>query len=343
MNRLSRYYPQSFLKTNHRCHPEIIEWPASAIYKGKITTSAGNSEAERVGNAWQGFTASLHHFKDNNLIGKRRLLIDAEGVAVQPSGSTAWQNEDHIRVVMILLNALYAHSSGKDQIVLEDVTLVCPYRGQVKQVIERFAVNKVRYNRCLTTHESLGQESNVVIFLFTKPRNSTLLDARFVSNCQELNVALTCAKQLLIVVANLRIWENKFISTAKAGSRRYLASFLQAVIDKGHKLTWVGQETVTKRVECSLLQARKNFEIDMALKQVEGAEARLAETQSTLDKERENLEAERKAMEKAMEERERAINAKAKAAKRQEAHLTKRKADLQLERDQPSKKAKDAA
>ncbi|KAJ5442331.1 hypothetical protein N7445_005338 [Penicillium cf. griseofulvum] len=39
ISRLSEYYPLSLLEINYRCHPEILDWPTSAIYKGKITAN----------------------------------------------------------------------------------------------------------------------------------------------------------------------------------------------------------------------------------------------------------------------------------------------------------------
>ena len=249
MTRLSGYYPLSLLAVNYRCHPDILDWPATAVYKSRITASAGNTKAERVGNAWDTFTASLYHFQAKGLVGKRRIVIDADGVAVQPNGSTSWRNDAHITVVITLLKALYADRSSNDRIVPEDVILICPYKAQVKRAIERFADAGVKYNRCVTIDGLQGQESNVIIFMFTKPHTNATPDVGFVAHYQRLNVALTRAKKLLVVIANLRIWNQKFISRAKQGSGRYLASFLQDAMDKGDVLPWVGQETVERLVD----------------------------------------------------------------------------------------------
>lgn len=246
MSRLSECYPLSLLEINYRCHPEILDWPASAIYKGKITASDQSTRAERVGNAWNAFTASLHHFTAKGLTGKRRLVIDADGVAEQPQGSISWRNDAHISVAIALLKALYADRSSEDRIFPEDVTLICPYKEQVKRVIERFSAGGVKYNRCLTVDGSQGQESNVVIFMFTKPRTNSTNEVGFMFNYQRLNVALTRAKKLLVVIVNLRIWNARFVSATKTGSHRYLSSFLKDAVDKGDVLEWVGRETVER-------------------------------------------------------------------------------------------------
>lgn len=163
MQRLSGYYPLSLLGINYRCHPRILDWPATAIYKGKIIASPSNAAPERVGNAWDDFTVSRHHFKRQGLVGERRVVIGADGVAEQPEGSTSWRNDAHIGVAITLLRALYGHKSGRDRVVPEDVTLICPYKEQVKRVIGRFSAEGIKYDRCLTVDGSQGQESNLVI------------------------------------------------------------------------------------------------------------------------------------------------------------------------------------
>ncbi|KUM60508.1 hypothetical protein ACN42_g6634 [Penicillium freii] len=246
MSRLARSYPLTLLEINYRCHPDILAWPASAIYKSEITPSEQNAKPERVGRAWDAFTASRHHFKGNGLAGKRRLVIDADGQAEKPSGSTSWRNDAHIKVVITLLRALYAYRATQDRIYPEDVTLICPYKEQVKRVIERFSAEGVGYKRCLTVDGSQGQESNIVIFMFTKPRTNSMAEVGFMSSYQRLNLALTRAKKLLIVAANLRIWNAEFVRAAKTGSSRYLAGFLKDAVDKGDVLRWVDRETVER-------------------------------------------------------------------------------------------------
>lgn len=63
-------------------------------------------------NVW----SSHDHFKRAGLIGNRRLVIDADGKAQQPPGSTSWCSEEHISVVLNFLRALYADRSSHDRI-----------------------------------------------------------------------------------------------------------------------------------------------------------------------------------------------------------------------------------
>lgn len=254
MARLEWCYPLSTLEVNYRCHPDILAWSAQAIYRGKIAASPINSAPDRVGNAWDSFTASRHHFKVQRLIGKRRLLINAPGKAFQPPGSTSWQNDDHINVVIDLLRALYAHGSTGNRILPQDVMLICPYKAQVKRVVERFGAEGIQYHRCLTVDSAQGSESNVVIFMLTKPRTNSVVEVGFLSDYRRLNVALTRAKKLMVAVGNLTIWNADFVKKASGGSPRFLARFLKDVIEKRDVLDWVGAETVERVVGSNLEQ-----------------------------------------------------------------------------------------
>ncbi|KGO45305.1 hypothetical protein PEXP_059190 [Penicillium expansum] len=220
-----------------------------AIYKDTITASDENAKAERVGNVWEAFTRSLHHFRVRGLVGKRRLFIDADGVAEQPEGSTSWRNDAHINVVMTLLKALYAKTCPAGRISPADVMLICPYKEQVKGVIERFANEGVEYGRCVTVDGSQGQESNVVIFMFTKPRTAELTGLGFLSSYQRLNVTMTRAKKLMIAVVNMGIWNERFVAIAKSRNTRFLAGLLQHAVDKRDILRWEGPSTVHRPFE----------------------------------------------------------------------------------------------
>lgn len=102
------------------------------------------------------------------------------------------------------------------------------------------------YKRCLTVAGSQGQESNIVIFIFTKPRTNFMAEVGLISSEQQLDVALTRDKKLLIVVMNMRIWNAEFVRAAKKGSSRYPAGCLKNTVDKRDVLRWLDRETVER-------------------------------------------------------------------------------------------------
>ncbi|KAJ5366982.1 hypothetical protein N7541_000923 [Penicillium brevicompactum] len=119
----------------------------------------------------------------------------------------------------------------------------------VKRVNQRFAQEGVKYDRCLTIDGSQGQEANVIISMFTQPRTSAKSEVGFLASHHRLNVALNRAKKLLIVVANLEIWNKRWAEDVKKGSNRYLGSFLTDVFAKNDILKWDGAKAVTERVD----------------------------------------------------------------------------------------------
>ena len=126
-------------------------------------------------------------------------------LVIQPPRSTSWRNNPYITVVITYLRALHAYRFTEDRICPEDVTLICPYKEQVRRVIERFSEEGVKYTRYLTVDGSQGQESNVIIFMFTNHRTHAVNEVGALSSSRQLNVALARAKKLLIVVVTLRI------------------------------------------------------------------------------------------------------------------------------------------
>lgn len=95
-----------------------------------------------------------------------------------------------------------------------------------------FACERVEYGRRVTVDGSQGQESNVVIFRFTKPRTAECAGLGLLCSYQRLNVAMTRAKKLMIVVINMRIWNERFVAIAKSSKTRFLASLLQDAVNK---------------------------------------------------------------------------------------------------------------
>ncbi|KAJ5328947.1 hypothetical protein N7452_009337 [Penicillium brevicompactum] len=105
----------------------------------------------------------------------------------------------------------------------------------VKRVNQCFAQEGVKYDQCLTIDGSQGQETNVIIFMFTKPRTNAKSEVGFLASYHRSNVALTRAKKLLIVVANLEIWNKRWAEAAKNSSTRYLGSFFTDRVDGTQK------------------------------------------------------------------------------------------------------------
>jgi superfamily I DNA and/or RNA helicase len=73
-------YSASLLTTNYRNHPHILDLFNQHVYAGRLTAAPQTSNAgDRVGNVWDAFTRSHHHFYNFDLEGVRRLFIRRRG------------------------------------------------------------------------------------------------------------------------------------------------------------------------------------------------------------------------------------------------------------------------
>ena len=84
--------------------------------------------------------------------------------------------------------------------------IVSPYKDQVKLVSEVFCAYKVGYRDNLTVDASQGQEAKLVIFLMTKPSDDSGQRPGFLIDRQRMNVALSRAQEVEVIIGNLNIW-----------------------------------------------------------------------------------------------------------------------------------------
>jgi hypothetical protein len=109
-------YPASLLTTNYRNHPHILDLFNRVVYNGRLT--AARQTGGRVGNVWDAFTHSHHHFYNFDLEGVRRLFISVIGKATQEGNSKSWSNAMQVQVARHLLTALYAFRSPHGEKIL---------------------------------------------------------------------------------------------------------------------------------------------------------------------------------------------------------------------------------
>ncbi|KAJ9272359.1 hypothetical protein DTO212C5_1544 [Paecilomyces variotii] len=98
----------------------------------------------------------------------------------------------------------------KDNFGLTPSDAISPYKDQKYLVDQVLQDANLRCRDNLTVDACQGSEANIVIFLMAKPSD---LDERrsagFVADSQRLNVALSRARKVLIIVGNLDVWNKK--------------------------------------------------------------------------------------------------------------------------------------
>lgn len=124
------------------------------------------------------------------------------GEDYQQEDSPSWMNLDEASQVFHYVNELF--SLGLES---SDIGIISPYIKQVRHLRSIFNEAEFKVPKIGTTEEFQGQEFNVVIISTVRTDNRQLASDRkhalgFVSNPKRLNVALTRAKVLTIVIGH---------------------------------------------------------------------------------------------------------------------------------------------
>lgn len=178
-----------FLPRTWRMHPEICRFISGAVYEDRLQPEAHT--AERV------LVRDGHRQPDwlNCAAGLVYLPVEHEGNTYESS-----EEEDRIAAIVRNLVGLSIRETGGRQVPLrrEDILVVAPYNLQVNRLSRRLAGVRVG-----TVDKFQGQEAPVVIFsMCASSGDSSSRGIEFLFNRNRLNVAISRAQTLVVLVAN---------------------------------------------------------------------------------------------------------------------------------------------
>jgi AAA domain len=243
MDRLQQAgYPCTMLNTYYRCHPHILDYFNKMTYSGLLRAAEANSFPSKAGNAWESFVKE--YFQQASVVGRHRVMISCDGVAESPTGSTSFVNRGQIDVALRLVQALYAHKTATgDKIEPSEIMFISPYKEHMRALRKTAKERDIKYNDNLTVDSTQGQEANVVIYMLVRPSQDAD-KVGFVANKPRLNVALSRAKKVLIVIGNLAVWNKaKQKELGNRSSLRPLVNLLGDVARKGDVIDWSTEVT----------------------------------------------------------------------------------------------------
>jgi tetratricopeptide (TPR) repeat protein len=175
------------LDTQYRMDPEILRFPNTSFYKGRI--KCGQNVLSREPPVERPF-----------------LFVDTQGRGQEENIKYSWHNQYEIAAIKILLSndqdiKTLLNSGDKKATVI----IITPYKQQMKLLQERIKLPKPSEARLLisTVDAFQGQEGDIVILSTVRTQK-----VGFTDNAQRLNVALTRAKRVLRVVGDLRFFES---------------------------------------------------------------------------------------------------------------------------------------
>eukprot|EP00930_Biecheleria_cincta_P067106 TRINITY_DN534_c0_g1_i2.p1 TRINITY_DN534_c0_g1~~TRINITY_DN534_c0_g1_i2.p1 ORF type:complete len:1465 (-),score=368.91 TRINITY_DN534_c0_g1_i2:53-4408(-) len=181
---LSMGMEYTLLTDQYRMHPSISAFPSWRFYRGELK----NAVTDRDRQLPDGLP-----FHSNLVF----LHVDA----LESSGGASKKNEDEAYAASWVVDLVMEHG-----IRPEEIGVITPYGAQVTTIR-----NSLPYNAQLATQVSSvdafqGSEREVIIFSLVRANKRG--DIGFVADWRRLNVALTRAKRLCVVIGNIPTWMN---------------------------------------------------------------------------------------------------------------------------------------
>ncbi|XP_022081525.1 putative helicase MOV-10 isoform X2 [Acanthaster planci] len=184
------------LLRNYRSHPAILKLPNQLFYANELEVHADKFARESLC-GWEKLPQ-----KDFPII-----FHGVEGVDEREGQSPSFFNKAEIQIVIEYAQDLLEKRGGK-RVKEADIGIISPYRRQVQKIKEVLKKRKITNIKVGSVEEFQGQERLVIIVSTvrsTKPEHIQMdIDYKlgFVKNPKRLNVAVTRAKALLILVGN---------------------------------------------------------------------------------------------------------------------------------------------
>lgn len=237
-------WKKTTLRRQYRMHPDISKGPNDREYDGQLIDDESVKVRTEYSIFWEQFVAQHH-----SLHGKkcRRLMIDVGSPSVRPVGSFSFQNETIARIVTELItNLLHFESTGDHGMVLNpmDVAVITPYLAEKYLVATNFRrTGDGNVSRVVTSSVDAfqGRQARFVVMDLTGP-HLNLKDPEkigFIGDEKRLNVALTRARDALIIIGDFSTWQAHLPALRRGGNAsKKFAAFVQEILDDGAVVKW---------------------------------------------------------------------------------------------------------
>uniref|UniRef100_UPI003F9EA3A4 DEAD/DEAH box helicase n=1 Tax=Rhodoblastus sp. TaxID=1962975 RepID=UPI003F9EA3A4 len=176
-----------FLPLSRRMHPAVCTLISDLVYDGRLSSDAG---------------AARHRIDGADSLPNFGVLFEA----VEHSGNSQSSEEEADKIVALhaaLLGATFTDRQGQQRTMgIDDILVVSPYNAQVNLLSERLPAGA----RVGTVDRFQGQEAPVsLISMATSSAQELPRDVAFLFSLNRLNVAISRAQALAIVVASPKL------------------------------------------------------------------------------------------------------------------------------------------
>jgi len=197
---MERFFSYNFskikLNVSYRAHPAIMKPYSDIFYDGSLI----NECEQNIKDLFVGCS-----FLKNKDI--PNMFIHVEGKEERDADSPSWYNTKEIEVVLKQIQAI----QNTKKIQNSDIGIITPYRKQVEKFRGKFRQQKPYDGIDVNTTECFqGQERKVIIISCVRSNsvyitNDLKYRLGFLSNAKRLNVAISRAQSLLIIVGNAQL------------------------------------------------------------------------------------------------------------------------------------------
>jgi predicted RecB family nuclease len=176
-----------FLSTTRRLHPEICKFISDSIYESRLDCAEHTANRKVLPAA------------------NTKLLTRGQGILFveTPHEGNVQSSDEEVEAIACLYDELLAsyktdEFGNKSKITAEDILIVAPYNMQVRKLAERLPQAKIG-----SVDKFQGKEAAVVIVsMCSSEANGSARGLDFLFSSNRLNVALSRAQSLAVVVGN---------------------------------------------------------------------------------------------------------------------------------------------
>ncbi|KAG9451958.1 hypothetical protein H6P81_004862 [Aristolochia fimbriata] len=179
------------LVRNYRCHSAILKLPSELFYKGELMAFKEDRDT------------SLSDWRDLPCKDFPVLYVGIQGCDEREGNNPSWFNRFEASKVVEIISRL----SGSTDVTEEDIGVITPYRQQVAKIKEALQAIGMEGVKVGSVEQFQGQERRVIIISTVRSTvKHNEFDSRhnlgFLTNPKRLNVSVTRAKSLLVIVGN---------------------------------------------------------------------------------------------------------------------------------------------
>ena len=173
------------LLDNYRSHPAILQFSNVLFYDSKLRSKVSEPK-KNFALQWTGL--------ENK---KFPILFNCcTTFSAKPKKSTSSYNEGEVEIVRAYVDLLLTEGIAGAKVRAKDIGIISPYKAQLNKLTERLKdLKKIEIG---TAEHYQGREKKIIIISTVKSREGV----GFLKDERRLNVCLTRAKSLMIIVGN---------------------------------------------------------------------------------------------------------------------------------------------